>query len=141
MRSSFGLKNISLVERVLDELAVKEEARAVRHAPRLLHVVRDDDDSIALLELVEEGLDLGRGDRVEGARRLVHEEDVGLDGEDPGDAEPLLLAAREAQRGLVEPVLDLVEEGRVDEAPLHELVEARRLSARVRARSPCTRGP
>ena len=113
-----------------ESLAVQEEARAVRHPARLLHVVRDDHDSISLLELVEEGLDLGGGDRVEGARRLVHEQDVRLHGEDARDAQPLLLAAREPEGRLVEPVLHLVEEGRVDEAPLHDIVELAALGGR-----------
>src|SRR3954453_6432559 len=54
---------------VLDQLAVEHERRGVGHARRLLHVVRDDDDRVALLELVDELFDAQRRDRVERARR------------------------------------------------------------------------
>src|SRR5208337_1360889 len=112
-----------LGSRELDELAVQEEARAIRHAPGLLHVVGNDDDGVAYLEIVEQGLYLSRRDGVQGAGRLVHEEDVGLHREDAGYAQALLLTAGEAQRGFMEPVLHLVQESRVGQAPLHELVE------------------
>src|SRR3954447_17623526 len=48
--------------RELDQLAVEHEGGLVGHARGLLHVVGDDDDRIALLELVDELLDLQRGD-------------------------------------------------------------------------------
>src|SRR3712207_5710915 len=43
-----------------------EERGAVGDARRLLHVVRDDDDRVVLLELEHQVLDLPRRDRVEG---------------------------------------------------------------------------
>src|SRR5947199_7016589 len=49
----------------LHELAVQHERGPVRHARGLLHVVRDDRDRVALLELVDQLLDLERRDRVE----------------------------------------------------------------------------
>ena len=55
-------------------------------------------------------LDLGRRDRVEARAGLVEEDDLGLEGQGPGDAEALLLAARELLPGDAEPVLDLVPE-------------------------------
>src|SRR2546421_5591530 len=64
----------------LDELAVEQERRRVCHARRLLHVVRDDDDRHAMLELVDELLDLQRRDRIDRAGRLVHQQHLGLDG-------------------------------------------------------------
>ena len=54
-----------------------------------------------------------RGDRVEGRARLVHEHDVGLDRERARDAQPLRLAAGQAEAGHVQPVLDLVPEHRL----------------------------
>ena len=77
---------------------------------------------------------------IEGRTRLVHEDDLRADGDRPGDAQPLVLAAGEPQGRLVQPVLDLVPEGRAAEALLHGLVEhlpvaRRRRSAGRRPRS------
>ena len=82
----------------LDQLAEPEEGRHVGDARRLLHVVRDDDDRVAALELVDQLLDALRRDRVERRRRFVHQQDLGLDGQRARDAQPLLLAAGERQR-------------------------------------------
>ena len=87
-----------------------EERGHVRDAGRLLHVVRDDHDRVVALELVHQVLDPRRRDRVERRRGLVHQDHVGLDREAARDAEPLLLAAGEAERDLLQPVLDLVPE-------------------------------
>ena len=62
---------------------------------------------------------------------------VGLDGERAGDAEPLLLAAGEAERALLEPVLDLVPERGLRAAPARRarrasLLHAERCAARTR---------
>ncbi len=79
-----------------------EERRAIRDARRLLHVVGHDHDRVLVLELVHEVLDPRRGDRVEGRARLVHQDHVGLDGEAPGDAQPLLLTTGERERALAQ---------------------------------------
>jgi hypothetical protein len=70
---------------------------------------------------------------IEGGGRLVHEEDVRLDSETARDAEPLLLSAREAERALVEPVLDLV--------PERGLLKARSTRPSRSSVIPSTRGP
>ena len=57
-------------------------------------------------------------------RGLVHQDHVGLDGDRAGDAEPLLLAAGEAERVVLESVLDLVPERRAAQRALDALVEA-----------------
>ncbi len=72
---------------------------------------------------VDELLDLRRGDGVEGRRRFVHEEHVGLHGERPGDAEALLLPAGEVHGGLPQDVLYLVPEDRLFQALLHQGVQ------------------
>src|SRR3712207_3892417 len=64
----------------------REEGGHVRHARGLLHVVRDDHDRVALLELEHEVLDAARGDGIERGGRLVHEDDVGLGGQEIGRA-------------------------------------------------------
>ena len=48
----------------------------------------------SFLQLEDQLLDLGGGDRVEGRARLVHQQHLGLHREGPRDAQPLLLAAR-----------------------------------------------
>src|SRR4051794_40543526 len=75
----------------LDQLAVEQERGRVGHARGLLHVVRDDDDRHAMLELVDELLDLQRRDRIQRARGLVHQQHLGLDRQRASDAQPLLL--------------------------------------------------
>src|SRR5437588_3464753 len=51
-----------------------EEGGGVAHARRLLHVVGDDDDRVAVLEIADEVLDPKGGDGVEGRARLVHQQ-------------------------------------------------------------------
>ena len=111
-----------------------EERRHVGDARGLLHVVRDDHDRVVPLEVVHQVLDARGGDGVERGGRLVHEDHLGLDGERPRDAEALLLAAGEAERAPLQPVLDLVPERRLLRAP------ARR-ARRGRLRIPSIRGP
>src|SRR6266851_4912950 len=92
----------------LDQLAQIHEGGEVRDARRLLHVVGDDDDRVFLLQLVDQLLDLGGRDRIERRARLVEQDDLGLDRHGAGNAEPLLLAAREAEPIGAELVLHLV---------------------------------
>src|SRR3954469_12148095 len=110
-----------LRRRVLDELAHEHERGRVRDPRGLLHVVRDDHDRVALLERLDEVLDLERGDRVERGARLVHEDHVRLDGDRPGDAQALLLTARQPDPRPAEAVLDLLPQARADERALDAL--------------------
>src|SRR5262245_30904125 len=110
---------------VLHELAEMEEGGALRDARRLLHVVRHDRDRVATAQLVDQLLDLGGGDRVEGRARLVHQDDLGIDRDRPRDAQALLLAARERSPRLLQALLDLLEEPGAHEARLHDLVQLR----------------
>ena len=77
------------------------------------------------LECVDQLLDLAGGDGVQGGAGLVHEEDLGLHGQGPGDAQPLLLPAGEAEAALVKPVLHLIPEGGRLQTPLHGFVHPR----------------
>src|SRR3990172_336327 len=94
----------------------------VRGTRRLLHVVRDDDDGVLAAQLAHQLLDLERRAWVERRRRLIHEDDLRLGGDGAGDAQALLLTARQRQPGLAELVLHLVPQGRPAEAPLDEPV-------------------
>src|SRR4051812_35665072 len=78
---------------VLDQLAVEHERGGVGDPGGLLHVVGDDRDRVALLELGDQLLDLQRRDRVQRRAWLVHEDDLGLDRDGAGGAQALLLAA------------------------------------------------
>src|SRR3954447_3158255 len=91
--------------RELDQLPVEHERRPIGHARGLLHVVGDDHDRVALLEVADELLDAQRGHRIQGRAGLVHQDHVGLDRERAGDAQALLLPAREPDAGFVEAVL------------------------------------
>jgi hypothetical protein len=46
----------------------------VGNASRLLHVVRDDHDRVALAQFVDQLFDAGRGDRIQRAAGLIHEQ-------------------------------------------------------------------
>jgi hypothetical protein len=77
---------------------------------------------VVALQLVDQLLDLAGGDRVERRAGLVEQQHLGLDGDAAGDAQALLLAARQARAALVELVLDLVPQRRLAQRPLHALV-------------------
>ena len=83
----------------------------------------DDHNGVGFLQLRDQILDLGGGNRVEGRGRLVHQQDIRLHGERTGDADALLLAAGEGEGGFFEPVLDLVPDGGAGERLLDDLVE------------------
>jgi hypothetical protein len=100
-----------------------EERGPVGHASGLLHVVRDDHDRVVALELVHQLLDLLRRDRVEGGGGFVEKQHLGLDRNRAGDAESLLLSAREREGVLPEAVLDLVPERRALQRALDALVQ------------------
>ena len=104
------------------KLPLEEEGRGLGNAGRLLHVVCHDDDRVALLQVLDEILDLERGDRVERRARLVHQHDLRLDGERAGNAEALLLAAREAGGWSMEPVFDLIPQRGAAQAALDDLI-------------------
>src|SRR5262249_45876437 len=90
----------------LDQLPEIHKGGKVGHARRLLHVVGHDHDRVILFELVDQFLDLGGGDRIERRARLVEQNHFWLDGDGARDAQPLLLAAGEAQPIGPELVLD-----------------------------------
>src|SRR5256886_11903918 len=100
--------------------------RVVRNARRLLPVVSDDHDRIVVLQLVHELLDAARRDRVESRGRLVQEQHLGLDGDPARNAQPLLLAAREAGAALPQLVLHFVPERRFSQSPFDALLHLAR---------------
>ena len=107
MRWSVGLEKIFSVSSIstswpgLPRPARLKNAVRSRDPRRLLHVVRDDDDRVLLLERLDQVLDRQRRDRVQRRARLVHQQHLRLDGDRPGDAQPLLLAAGQPGARLV----------------------------------------
>ena len=87
--------------------------------------MRDDDDGVRLFELERQLFDAPGGDRVERARRLVHQQHLRLSGQRAGDAQSLLLSAGETERALFELVLRLVPDGGAFERSFHDLVKLR----------------
>ena len=133
-KSSAGAIRSSGRGRVLGELAALAEDRdPVAHLDRLVDVVGDEEDRLLDLgleaqELVLEPLAVDRVDRAEG---LVHQHHAGIGGQRAGDADPLLLAARELRRVAV------AELG-IEADQLEQLVDARLRRARCPSRA--TRG-
>src|SRR5262249_33858665 len=109
----------------LDQPALEEERRLVGYARRLLHVVRDDDDGVVLLQLADEVFNRLGALRVQRAGRSANQGPSGWVGTRPGEAQPLLLAAGHLQRAGAEPVLHLVPQRRLLQAPLDEIIEPR----------------
>src|ERR1700722_10715557 len=103
----------------LDDLARKHEQRLLGNPRGLLHIMRDNDDGVAAFQLEKQLLDLGRGDGVQGRAGLVQEQHIGLDGQRPGDAQALLLAAGQGSSGPVDDVLDLVPESGPSQGAFH----------------------
>ena len=135
MRSFAGLVNILSVGPISTSSPEVEERGRVRDARRLLQVVRDDDDRQLALQLVQQLFDLLRRDRIERARRLVEQQHFRLVRQRPRDAQPLLLAARQPERALAQPVLHFVPQRRAPQRRLDDRVEVRALANAVDARA------
>ena len=82
---------------LLEHAADVEDRDAVAHLHRLLDVVGDEHDRLLHLRLQPEELVLQAraGDRVDGAERLVHQQDGRVGGERTRHADPLALPAGE----------------------------------------------
>src|SRR3954449_12130458 len=126
LRVGEDLVGLAVLDQAARSALAEHERRVVGHTRGLLHVVGDDDDREAVLELLDEPLDLQRRLGVERGGRLVHEDHVGLDRDRPRDAEPLLLAARQADPGRAQAVLDLIPEARAAQRLLDSLADVAR---------------
>src|ERR1700730_10417285 len=97
---------VGLVE--FDQFAEIHERGLVRNARGLRHVMGDDGDGVVLRQFLDQFLDLGGRDRIARRARLVEQDHLGPHRHGARDAEPLLLAAGQAEARGVELVLDLV---------------------------------
>ncbi|CAN3964914.1 Sugar phosphate isomerase/epimerase, partial [Dysosmobacter welbionis] len=107
----------------LHQIPQQEKRRVVGDTGGLLHIVGHHDDSILAFQFHCKVFDLGGGDGVQGAGGLIHQQDLRLHCQGTGNAQPLLLAAGEAQGTLLQPVLHLVPDGGGAERVLHDLVQ------------------
>jgi hypothetical protein len=69
----------------------------IGHTTGLGEIVGDEDNGAFAFEFQQEVFNGFRGPGVEGAGRLVHKDDLGIDGQGTGEAETLLLAHRKTQ--------------------------------------------
>jgi len=107
----------------LDQVAEVEVGGALRYPRGLLHGMGDDDDRVLQPQFIDQVLDPGGGDRVEGRAGLVHQDDFGADGDGPGDAQPLLLSARQSGPRFMQAVLHFFPQPRLVERDLDDLLE------------------
>src|ERR1700677_709407 len=109
LRASIARRREDLVGVVeFDQLAEIHEGGLVGDARGLLHIVGDDRDGVVLRQLLDQLLDLGGRNRIERRTGLVEQDHLGPHRDGAGDAEPLLLAAGQAEAAGVQLVLDLV---------------------------------
>src|SRR5215216_3728513 len=109
----------------LDQLAQVHERGLVGDTRSLLHVVGDDRDGVVLGKLLDQLLHLGSRDRVQRRARLVEQDHLGPHGDGSRNAQPLLLAAGQAQARGVQLVLDLVPQRATTQRLFHPAVHLR----------------
>ena len=78
----------------LDHFAEIEKRHLIGAAPRLFHIVRDDQDREVQLQLADQSLDFLRAQRIERAGRLIEKDYLRPRRKRAGDAKTLLLAER-----------------------------------------------
>src|SRR6185437_600179 len=111
LRASIARRREDLVGVVeFDQLTEIHEGGLVGNARGLLHVVGDDRNGVVVRQFLDQFLDLGGRDRIERRAGLVEQDYFGPHRDGAGDAEPLLLAAGQAEAAGVQLVLDLVPE-------------------------------
>src|SRR3569833_862116 len=120
---------------VFDQLTQVHERRVIGHARGLLHVVRDDDDGVVVLVLVDQLFELQGRIRIKGRRGLVQLYVLGLLRRRTRDHETLLLPPREAQRRVVQTVFRLVPQSGAAERALDRLVDAAAVAHALQAQA------
>src|SRR5579862_10036520 len=108
---------------MLDKLSIEHERREIAGPRGLLHIVRDDGQRTAILELKHQLLDFGGGYRIERRARLVEEQNFRIDRQSTRDTEPLLLAARKRECRFVKVVFHLVPQRRSPQAVLNVIAK------------------
>src|SRR5271166_5057912 len=111
--------------RALHHFPQIKECHLIGAAGGLLHVVGDDGDGEVILQLVDQLLDLQRADRIQRAGRLIQQDHLRPHRDGPRDAQALLLPARQAHGGAVQPILHLTPERGAGQRPFHTLLHRR----------------
>lgn len=119
----FGIEEDVQRVGVFDDPAQEHEDALVAGPPGLGHVVGDDHDRVFPPQLVQEGLDPFGAFGVQGRTGLVHENHPGLERQEPGDAELLLLFERQVGAPAFEPAAQLVPELHVAQGRLGHRVQ------------------
>ena len=108
---------------VFDDGTFIEKGCIVGHAGGLLHIVSYYDNGVVSFQFEDQVFDFGRGYRIEGACRLVHQNNFRVCRQGARDAKPLLLAAGKAKRRFLHAVLDLVPQRGAFQREFHNLGE------------------
>ena len=98
-----GVQDDLLRIALLDHRPVAQDGDAVSQPERLVEIVGDEHDRLVELFLKpqQDVLHVGADQGVEGREGFVHEQDLGVGGESPGEPDPLLHAARELRGVMV----------------------------------------
>ncbi len=108
------LDDVVLVNRA-DELALQHHGDAIGEIGHVVDVMADQEDADALgLELHDQVANLLGLGRPERGRRLIHDEDLGVEVHGPGDRHRLALAARQradSSREVLEPRVQSLQDG------------------------------
>src|SRR5580700_10748655 len=124
LRASIARRGENLVGVVeFDQLTKIHEGGLVGDARGLLPIVGDDRNSVVLRQLLDQLLDLGGRNRIERRAGLVEQDHLGPQRHGAGDAQPLLLAAGQAQSVGAELVLDLLPQRRAAQRGFDAAVE------------------
>src|SRR5690606_6473751 len=87
---------------IFDQFPLQEECGVVSRSSCLLYRVGHKDDRVVLLMLLQRRFDLACGDRIQAGGGFIQQDDLRLQGEHPGQAHTLLLAARKGDGRIVQ---------------------------------------
>ena len=91
-----------------NQLAQQKKPGMIGHPRGLLHVMGDDHHRTLILETKHQLLDLGGGNRIQGRARFIQKQNFRIDSQRARNTEPLLLAAGERIRRIVQLVLHFI---------------------------------
>ena len=82
-----------------------EISRALGYAGGLLHIMSNKDNTVQVLQLINEIFHCGSRNGIKGRARFIHEDNLWAYSNGPGNAEALLLARRKACTRLTKPIV------------------------------------
>ena len=104
-----GLGDDGFRRSCLDDPPALHDGNLVADLERFVKIMADEDDGLVqpLLELEQLVLQAITDQRVQSGERLVHQQDIGIGGKGPGEADPLLHAAGKLVRVFVGPGIEV----------------------------------